>query len=48
MPENQMKQFAPLLIVGGLMASFFWFGDAQRKLPSEFNGYTPRAYRSRR
>lgn len=44
MPENQMKQYAPILILGGLMASFFWFGG-QRSLPPEFNGYTPRSYR---
>jgi hypothetical protein len=34
--DNQMKQFAPVLIGAGLLASVFWFGKGERRLPREF------------
>jgi hypothetical protein len=34
--DNPMQQFAPLLIGAGLLASVFWFGKGERRLPREF------------
>lgn len=34
--ENKMAYFAPALIGAGLLASVFWFGKGERRLPREF------------
>jgi hypothetical protein len=40
--ENKMAYFAPALIGAGLLASVFWFGGGQRKLPREFGEISQR------